>query len=281
MRPINKLGVAWLVTTSLGLTAWMPCNGQVPDNVLGRTVSIRVGSVAGTAFTLDVDGRQYLVTAKHVVASVDNAMRVGIDVQRKSLWSPIQVIVYKCDDPVDVAILIPPAQVTPDLPLEPDATGLSLGQDAYFVGYTGAQVFAPLTAVVRKATVAQIERVAGRKSGRILLDAHATAGLSGSPLTYRSTAKSGSGFNIAAVVVGFEPEEAPVLRRREVHLDEMTAEERARSQLVYDHGKWYRLEDSGDRVQLNTGTAVAWDIASAVDLIRRHPLGPSVSPDFQ
>lgn len=73
----------------------------------------------GTAFTTDVDGRQYLITAKHVVASIDTAMRVGIDVQRKSGWFPLQVIVYKCDDPFDIAVLIPSVQLTVDLPLTP------------------------------------------------------------------------------------------------------------------------------------------------------------------
>jgi hypothetical protein len=44
--------------------------------------------------------------------------------------------------------------------------------------------------------------------------------------------------------------------------------------LAFDNGRWYRFEDSGDKVQLNSGIAIAWDIGPAVDLIRRYPLGP-------
>jgi len=51
--------------------------------------------------------------------------------------------------------------------------------------------------------------------------------------------------------------------------------------MSFANGKWYRFEESGDKVQLNTGIAVAWDISPAVDLIRRYPLGPKVSGDFR
>jgi hypothetical protein len=273
--------VRWIVAALLGLTISLPSYGQVTDNMLRRTLLIKVSSPTayGTAFTIDVDGRQYLITAKHVVASIDNAMRAGIDVQRKSGWFPLQVIVYKCDDPFDIAVLIPPVQLTVDLPLEPDSSGLAVGQDAYFTGFPYGLRFAP-TGLVMKAAVAQFERVADKKMGRILLDAHTNPGFSGSPLTYRTIGKSGPVFNVAGVVVAFQPDESPVLHKKEVRADQVTTEDRMRNRLAFDNGKWYRFEDSGDKVQLNTGIAIAWDIGPAIDLIRRYPLGPKVSGDF-
>jgi hypothetical protein len=270
----------WIVAPLLGLTVSLPSYGQVTDNILRRTLLIRVSPTAyGTAFTIDVDGRQYLITAKHVVASIDNAMRAGIDVQRKSGWFPLQVIVYKCDDPFDIAVLIPPVQLTVDLPLEPDSSGLAVGQDAYFTGFPYGLRFAP-TGLVMKAAVAQFERVADKRTGRILLDAHTNPGFSGSPLTYRTIGKSGPVFSVAGVVVAFQPDESPVLHKKEVRADQVTTEDRMRNRLAFDNGKWYRFEDSGDKVQLNTGIAIAWDIEPAIDLIRRYPLGPKVSGDF-
>lgn len=49
----------------------------------------------------------------------------------------------------------------------------------------------------------------------------------------------------------------------------------------FANGKWYRLEDGGDKVQLNSGIAIGWDIGPAVGLIRRYPLSPKVSVDFR
>jgi hypothetical protein len=272
----------WILAALLGLVISLRCHSQVPDNVVRRTLLIKVPSPNGygTAFTIDVDGRQYLITARHVVTSIDNAMRVGINVQRKSGWFPLQVIVYKCDDPVDIAVLIPSVQLTVDLPLEPDSSVLAVGQDAYFIGFPYGLRFAP-AGLVGKATVAQLERVGDKKTGRILLDAHTNPGFSGSPLTYRTVGKNGPVFSVAGVVVAFQPDESPVLHKKEVRADEVTTEDRARNRLAFDNGKWYRFEDSGDKVQLNSGIAIAWDIGPAVDLIRRYPLGPKVSGDFR
>ncbi len=40
-------------------------------NILNRTFHMSYGGSTGTCFTVDVDGRQYLVTARHVVQSTD------------------------------------------------------------------------------------------------------------------------------------------------------------------------------------------------------------------
>lgn len=111
------------------------CSAQVPSNALLRTRLINATSELGTAFSIDVDGRQYLVTAKHVVGSLPEGAVSEIKLWRKSGWSSIKVTVYRCSDPVDIAVLVPAAQITVDFPLEPDSKGLFAGQDAYFVGF--------------------------------------------------------------------------------------------------------------------------------------------------
>ena len=40
---------------------------NVTGNVLANTLLIRTPQGQGTGFTIDVDGRQYLITAKHMV----------------------------------------------------------------------------------------------------------------------------------------------------------------------------------------------------------------------
>jgi hypothetical protein len=46
-------------------------------------------------------------------------------------------------------------------------------------------------------------------------------------------------------------------RKKEVRADELTTDDRMRNRLAFYNGKWYRFEDGGDKVQLNTGIAIA------------------------
>ena len=105
---------------------------QVTSNVLRRTLLIQA-SETGTAFTIEVDRRQYVVTAKHIVGKLPNDAQSTIQVRKKAGWSPLKVWIFKCDDPVDIAVLVAASQLTVDYPLEPTSNGMMVGQDAYFV----------------------------------------------------------------------------------------------------------------------------------------------------
>jgi hypothetical protein len=50
-----------------------------------RTVFIKVETEAGTAFTVDYQGKMYLVTARHVVEGV-SATRTAIQVWKEEQW---------------------------------------------------------------------------------------------------------------------------------------------------------------------------------------------------
>lgn len=88
---------------------------------------------AGTAFTVDVDGRQYLIIAKHVVKGVRDDDTIQI--RRNDQWSPLRVQVFRCDDPVDIAVLIPPAQISVNFPLEASSVGIFFGGETFFLGF--------------------------------------------------------------------------------------------------------------------------------------------------
>jgi S1-C subfamily serine protease len=166
-RPMNVNKLYRVVTaalTVLTLTAMaIPSYGQVTSNVLLRTLLIQASDKLGTAFTIDVDGRQYLITAKHVVGMFQDGAVSTIQVRKKNGWTPLKVTVFKCDGAVDIAVLVPPAQVTVNFPLEPSSVGMVAGQEAYFVGfpygtfatYTSQPTVFPL---IKRATVAQFVR---------------------------------------------------------------------------------------------------------------------------
>jgi len=277
-----------LCTLALFLLSAVSAHCQVPASVLTRVLLIQVGDVLGSAFTIDVDGRQYIVTAKHVVEKLPNEAASTIQVRRKNSWAPLSVTVFKCDDPVDIAVLVPPAQVTVNLPLEPTSKGLFDGQDAYFVGFPFALQFAKtyssqpyVFGFVKKATVAQLDSMPDSNAQRILLDGYNNPGFSGSPLVFRDLNQSGFTFKVAGVIVSFESSLSPVMKKIKIQENQITPEDREQNRVLRTNdGQVYRLKDTGELVRLNTGIATAWDIGSAVRLIRKHPIGPQTTDSF-
>jgi hypothetical protein len=292
IRPsgVGRLVVAAFVVVVL-TTMVLPLYGQVTSNVLRRTLLIQSTSDLGTAFTIEVDGRQYLITAKHVVADLPNESESTIQILKKNGWFPLKVKVFKCDDPVDIAVLIPPAQLTVTFPLEPASNGLALGQEAYYVGFPYGLKFVKtysnlpdVFGLVKRATVAQFDSMPEHNMQRILLDGYNNPGFSGSPLVFRDLSQNNSNgpvFKVAAVIVAYEAYTSPVMKKLEIQEKEITADDRAKNDVVKTpDGRLYRLEDTGQLVQLNTGIATAWDIGTAVDLIRKHPIGPKTNDSF-
>jgi hypothetical protein len=199
--------------------------------------------------------------------------------------------VFKCDDPVDIAVLVPSAQLTVNFPLEPTSVGLEVGQDAYFIGFPYGLRSAKthnglygVFGVVKKATVAQFDSMPQLRAQRILLDGYNNPGFSGSPVVYRDLKQSGIVLKeVAGVLVDYIYDASPVVKKKqEIQESQITAEDRTSDDVVTTiaDGRFYRVEDTGELVKLNTGIATAWDIGSAVELIQKHPIGPKVSDNF-
>jgi len=282
----HKLFVALIVIVLAGMT--LPSHGQVTSNVLERTLLIKVASESGTAFTIEVDDRQYIITAKHVVNTLPDEADSTIQILKKTGWFPLKVKIFKCAAPVDIAVLVPPKQITVNFPLEPTSVGLAVGQDAYFVGFPYGLHFAKtynslpsIYGFVKKATVAQLDSMPESSMQRILLDGYNNPGFSGSPMVWRDSGKPDGALKIAGVIVSYESYVSPVLDKLEIRENQITDEDRAQNRVLHaSDGQIYRLRDTGRLVQLNTGIATAWDIGSAVNLIHKHPIGPKVTNTF-
>ena len=103
-------------------------------NILQRTFRISHGGQTGTCFTVDVDDRQYLVTAKHLVESVDGSCMVQIfqDGTWKNL--PAELVGHGAGSN-DITVLAPVTQLSVRYPLHATTAGLTLGQDVLFLGF--------------------------------------------------------------------------------------------------------------------------------------------------
>jgi len=252
---------------------------QVTSNVYKRVLKIKVGNETGTGFTLDVDGRQYLVTAKHVVAGLKS--EDSIEIFKSDRWNRTVVKIFRCADPIDIAILVPAALLTVTDPLEPAGGKAFFGQDAYFVGFpfglsmnwehlnSGYPI-----AVVKKGTYSATFEDQGAHV--IYLDGHNNFGFSGAPIVLRDLNRPDVVLYVAGVVSGFRPELAPVMTPVPVPTgQDIAAVEPWR--VVDLEGRKAVLRDTQQKVALNTGIVVGYGIQHAVDLIREHPIGPKTN----
>jgi len=218
---------------------------MITSNVIHRVFRIQWGTGQGTAFAIDIDAKQYLVTARHVVS--DFPGQAAISVFSNSAWVelPVQLVGHAKGD-VDISVLAPSRLLTPpELALEPMSKGVVYGQDVYFLGFPydflGKYVFGqdgwPLP-FVKKATVSLFDGAV------FLLDGHNNPGFSGGPVVFVQSA--GDPFRVAAVVSGYQAVAQPVYAGHE------------ETALTYDY---------------NTGIIVTHAINGALELIERNPIG--------
>jgi S1-C subfamily serine protease len=274
------LGVLMLIASQ---SFWGIASAQVASTVLQRVRKIGVGPLSATAFTIEVDHRQYIVTTKHVVASLKGPEEAVTFCEHSATCQAIPVTVLRCDDPIDIAVLVPRTQQTAAVPFEPDSKGALLGQDMYFLGFPYADNSLATTtgdltvAFIRKGTFAALHR---RNDATVIyLDGRINPGFSGGPIVYRDLNRAGSEFKVAGVMSGLRSEVAPVFRPEPIDPSNIKAEDRANGLIVVaKDGRHFKLMPSGEVVRSSSDIVFGYAIDHAVDLIRKSQAkGPLVS----
>ena len=188
---------------------------MVPTNILQRTFHISHNGVRGTGFTIDVDKRQYLVTARHIVEGL--AAGTPITLLRNGSWSSIDIgDVWHSPTGADLSLLSLKIQLSPSLPIDVigDAASFFLSQQIYFLGFPyGLHMEAGLinngypVAFVKTGIVASFSSVSGG-SQLIYCDGHNNPGFSGGPIV---TVSAKQEVTVIAVVSAYRFNEDPVL----------------------------------------------------------------------
>ena len=109
---------------------------MITANVLYRVFRLKVGTETGTGFTIEEEGREYLVTARHLAHTLVGKRQ--IEVFKDGGWSPLEVTtVGHVQGEIDISVLAPAERLTPTrpLPLPASSEGLTYGQEAFFLGY--------------------------------------------------------------------------------------------------------------------------------------------------
>ena len=224
---------------------------MVTTNIVRRIFRIK-STEEGTCFTIDVDNRQYIVTAQHIVKNITHQDTVKIMQEEK--WKNLQVkLVGHGKGDVDISVLAANLQISPTHPLPATSDGIILGQDAYFLGFPYG-LMSNIEAVnrnfplplVKKATVSMV----AERGNHILLDGHNNPGFSGGPVIFKKN-NHGKNFIVAGVVCGYQFAREPVYENEE--------QEQKESPMGY--------------YKSNTGIIIAYNIEHALSLIRKNPIG--------
>jgi hypothetical protein len=229
-----------------------PTPELVTSNVLHRVFLTRYGGQYGSSFTIDVDNRQYLISAKHFLVGLKASDH--IEIFHDSQWKRLEVKRIDLKNPkIDILVLAPAVQLSPPLELQASAGHICLSQDVFFLGFPfgmGAEAKAlnnyyPLP-FVKKGIVSAI--IFDDKEGGILyIDGYNNPGFSGGPIVFFDLNEHK--LKVAAVVSGY------------------------RNQLVdiYDKNKATAL-----KAITNSGLLIGYNINPAVDAIKNNPIGVEI-----
>ena len=218
---------------------------MLPTNIFYRTFFIRAGQY-GTAFTLDIDGNEHLITAAHLLES--ESARQSICILRHNRWSRIECELSAVGKgELDIAVLRLPSRLTdPSFTVEPTFGHCNVGQDMFFLGfpYKMSVDYGPIAdgqpgAFLKKGALSAVLPGPPRA---LYIDAINNEGFSGGPLYFFRNGDMKAPC-IAGVVSKYKIEHESVLD---------AAGQATEMKVAY-----------------NTGFLVAYDIAHALELARR------------
>ncbi len=222
---------------------------MITTNAIQRTFHIKVGESTGTCFTIDVDNKQYIVTAKHVVQNLSGTATISLF--HENQWKDMQIeIVGHCEGEIDISVLTVNTQLSPTYPLEASSGGMTYGQDVYFLGfpYGMSGEVGPLNRefpfpFVKKAIVSCMHFT--NEGIQInFLDGHNNPGFSGGPVIFKEG--DSNDYKVASVISGYRFSREPIFQGEQ--------------QVALEYKN-------------NTGIVISYGIKHAVDIINNNPIG--------
>lgn len=206
----------WALLISAGLA-----QDAVPGEILGRTVFIKAGNEFGTAFSIDYQGKLYIVTAKHVVAGLPTTNAI-IQVMKSGQWRDIQTVrtLFPPSPEVDIAVFETDEKLPQPYKVSISAKGesVTMGQQVWFLGYPwgiGSRWSNGEAPFIKRGTMSAI--VATNPDAIVLyIDGFNNPGFSGGPIVYWDFAKQA--YRIVGVVKGYREDTAKILVNGE-HVD--------------------------------------------------------------
>ena len=245
--------------------------GIPPGGAYESTYQIEYQGNLATSFSIEIDNRQYLITARHVIEGFQPGESLNIRINQE--WYTVEATpIFLSNVKTDIAALalreayFQPAQINPN-------AGLYLAQEAYFLGFpyglasdftlkqkvdgAGFPVRIPTTyPFIKRSIVSSL----GGENGVFYLDGHNNPGFSGGPIIVGDLSKreGKEEIGIAGVVSAYKSQLLEVVES--VNQEDISSQQRAEMVTRY--------------VAENAGIIVAYRMQPIIDAIRKNPIGP-------
>ena len=223
-------------------------NEIVNANILTRVLHLKVGDMTGTAFTVEVDGRQYVITAKHLTGEKEVE---EIEIWRKR-WHRIKVTVVGIGKGrEDIIVLAADRALTQTLPIDVGSGRITVGQNIRFLGFPlGIALDYMMERGGMRLPLVKGGILSGikfeNKVSWLLVDGHNNGGFSGGPVVFKPLGTGKEVWKIAGIISGYQIEGVDV------------------------RDKMGRIIGSAEG---NSGILVATGIETALKLIELNPTG--------
>ncbi|EIQ1514524.1 trypsin-like peptidase domain-containing protein [Vibrio parahaemolyticus] len=223
---------------------------MVTVEVINRVFFIKVEQY-GTGTVVDHNGKQYLVTAKHLLEGKEEVS--SIKFYHDEQWKDLNVqLVGIGRGELDIAVFSSDLLLCrKDLPLPNGTKGIGLSQDVYMLGFpykmhtkAGETLGGRPCPFVKKGILASLFDD-GFGVPKLYIDAMNNEGFSGGPIVFRDT--TSRKMQLAGIVSKYRTESESVM---------------------CDEG-----EDTGWSITYNTGITIGYDISEAIKIIEANPIG--------
>lgn len=283
---MTKIIIASLVLVIFQTTGLLAQIATPTNNVMTRMTMIQSRYGRGTTFSIDVDGREYWITAKHIVTGAEHPPYGSVTNKSESLevlnptspgeqWLPVKFSVIDTEKDVDIVVLAAPSPLLENpLPsVAADSGGAFFGGDCEFLGFPygggwkatfsgpsgNVPFWMPFTKHCTVSAISAAGSVMTDQDKRMwVLDGINNVGFSGGPVVFRT----GADQKIMAVISGYIIEPAEVnstaQRKSVTKKSEQVASETQHKQTV----------------NLNSGFILGFDISYAITAIHDNPIGP-------
>jgi S1-C subfamily serine protease len=225
----------------------------ITSNIIHRVFQLRVPSGAtGTCFAIEHEGRQYVVTAAHVVDGEGPPYTFQI---LRNEWAQVDFALTGVDPAADTAVFSAPFQIAPTHPAPATQGDMVFGQRVFFLGFPYGIAIPDQGKInrtfpfplVKAAHVAGFAKEGDRSV--LLLDGLNNKGFSGGPVVFvpnEGRATNENPFRIGAVISGYRFANEPI---------------------------YIGPEAQSATVRENTGITISYDIRHALNLIAANPNG--------
>jgi hypothetical protein len=260
----------------------MAQSARATNNILFRTLMVRTATEQASMFSVDVDGREYWITVKHLLTGAKHMPVGSVAAKRVSLfvldpssadqrWIPNNFSVLDPGKDIDIVVLAPEHSIRPtklnSLPIS--AEGAPIGGECEFLGFPFAGAW---MANLKDGGVYRMPFIKHcYLSGQInepqriwVLDGVNNEGFSGGPVVIFTGAEQ----KILGVVSGFRTETSDVVS---VPIQQQPTTSQNGKQSGAN-----RPVKSKNVVNMNAGLIFAFDASYALEAIKKNPIGPVV-----